>query len=69
MAPGGRLVLVEHDRDMWNFMAFGTGFLHFWPAAMWDDTAKAAGLCCIATQRKAGFVVAKIYGKMEAGLC
>ena len=29
LAPGGRLVVVEHSRDVANFMAYTIGFFHF----------------------------------------
>ena len=42
--PGGTVLLVEHLRDGWNFLAFGPGYMHFWPARRWASLALGAGL-------------------------
>jgi SAM-dependent methyltransferase len=44
LAPGGRVVVLEHTRDLANFLAFGPGFLHFHSPASWRRCWEAAGL-------------------------
>jgi len=46
LAPGGRVIVIEHLRDPANFAAFGPGFLHFHSAANWRRDWERAGLRC-----------------------
>jgi SAM-dependent methyltransferase len=44
LQPGGRLILVEHLRDGWNFAAYGPGIRHFFSRGEWLRVAKKGGL-------------------------
>ena len=41
---GGQIVLTEHFRDWRNFLAFGPGFMHFFPEREWRAATIDAGL-------------------------
>lgn len=44
LAPDGKIVVLEHLRDVPNFIAYTIGFLHFFPGATWRETFASAQL-------------------------
>ncbi len=56
LAPGGRVLLVEHLRDWRNFLVFGLGFVHFLSERSWRRAAEQAGLCAVREARITPFV-------------
>lgn len=43
LKPGGKVVLLEHLRDVPNFMAYNLGFFHFMSRQFWLSTFANAG--------------------------
>lgn len=44
LKPEGRIIVVEHQRDFVNFLAFNIGFFHFHSPKTWLNNFKSAGL-------------------------
>lgn len=44
LRPAGSIVMVEHLRDVPNFLAYGPGFLHFQSRSTWEKAFRAAEL-------------------------
>jgi SAM-dependent methyltransferase len=63
--PGGTVLLVEHLRDGWNFLAFGPSFIHFWPARRWASLASGVGLKIEKRRRITPFVAVFVLRKPE----
>lgn len=56
LSSQGRIVLIEHVRDLANFIAFGPGFLHFHSPVQWKRDWTAAGLAMDRSFRITPFV-------------
>ncbi len=56
LAQEGRVILVEHLRDVANFAAFGPGFLHFLSLRTWHETIQSAGLQIVKDFKMTPFV-------------
>jgi SAM-dependent methyltransferase len=62
LKPGGRLILVEHLRDVWNFAAYGPGVRHFYSRGEWRRTANSAGFSIKEEQTITPFVRCFVLG-------
>jgi SAM-dependent methyltransferase len=63
LRPGGRVILAEHARDAWNFLAFGPGFMHFLLYAEWLRLGRGADLRLVGEGRVTPFVRFLVFEK------
>jgi len=61
VAPGGRLVLIEHPRNLAGILAFGPGVLHFLPMAEWSRLAALTGFRMESERAMSPFVRVRVY--------
>lgn len=44
LSDDGKIIVTEHLRDFWNFLAYNIGFFHFFSKKNWKKTFEMAGL-------------------------
>jgi ubiquinone/menaquinone biosynthesis C-methylase UbiE len=54
--PEGNVVMVEHLRDLPNFLAFSIGFTHFYSCQTWLKAYKEAGFTSIQEKKFTPFL-------------
>lgn len=66
LVAGGRVVVVEHLRDLANILAFGPGAWHFSGRGDWIASAAGAGLELLDERRLDPWVTGFVFGRGEA---
>lgn len=54
--PRGEIIIMEHLRDVPNFLAYNIGFMHFYPKSTWNTCFLAAGLEAVEEIKTTKFV-------------
>lgn len=54
--PNGQIIMVEHLRDVPNFIAFTIGFTHFFSKETWQKAFKEAGFVSISEKKFTPFM-------------
>jgi hypothetical protein len=65
LTNGGRIVVVEHLRDLPNFLAYTIGFLHFFSAKEWANNFQHAGLAIENEFKITAFITVFILRKLN----
>jgi SAM-dependent methyltransferase len=63
LQPGGRVVLVEHLRDLNNFLAHGPGAFHFFSRREWLTLGNQAGLFPLGERSVTPFIRCLVFKK------
>jgi len=69
LAPHGRVFVVEHLRDLANFLAYSVGFRHFHSRREWQRTFAGAGLAVRRESAHTPFIRVFVLGREETGPC
>jgi SAM-dependent methyltransferase len=56
LKPSGQVILVEHLRDIPNFLAYSLGFFHFLPFSAWRKTIRDSGFSLFQQHRLTPFI-------------
>ena len=54
--PDGKVVMIEHLRDLPNFLAFSIGFTHFFSRKTWKNAFKSAGFSTLSETKFSPFM-------------
>lgn len=54
--PSGKVIMVEHLRDLPNFLAFTIGFSHFFSRKVWNEAFEAAGFSSLQEKKFTPFM-------------
>lgn len=63
--PEGKIIVVEHLRDLPNFLAYQVGFLHFYSKQMWLHTFESAGLEVCKEMKLTSFLCVFVLQKLK----